>query len=185
MLQKFFAFLLYRIMGWRLEGSIPHEQDKLLVIYLPHTSNWDFVIGWLFIKAEHLDITIFGKDAFNFFPLKYGYSLFGVVPIKRGKRANFVQQAVTLYQSRDRLWTAMAPEGTRSYMNHLKSGYYYLARDADVPLLVVGPNFQQKTITVQPLRHVFTSFDDDAANLMQFSKLMRARKPGRSFRHDQ
>lgn len=182
MLQKLYAFILYRLLGWQFEGEIPRDLPRALFVFLPHTSNWDFVIGWLFIKAENLNITIFAKDAFNFFPLKYGYRYFNVVPIKRSRvkteqSNNFVMQASGLYEDGKALWTAMAPEGTRSQQSSLRSGYYYFAKKADIQLIVVGPDFLNKKLIILPARDVKTSFDEDANALINFSQRCRARYP--------
>ena len=176
MLQKICAFILRRV-GWKLEGEVPRAVPRLVLVLMPHTSNWDFVICWLFIRAERLQITLFGKDGFYFFPFKYFYSWFGVVPIKRGQKANFVEMATSMYQQREHLWTAMAPEGTRSYMPSLKSGYYHLARKANVPVVVVGIDYSKKQIKVLPPRPVMASFEEDAAELVNFSHGMRAKHP--------
>jgi len=167
-------------MGWRLEGEIPRQTCRLLLVFLPHTSNWDFVIGCLFIRAENIDITIFGKDQFYIFPLTYCYDFFGVVPIKRHQKDNFVAQAASLYDNGAMLWTAMAPEGTRSRMDQLKSGYYYFAKKADIPIAVVGPDFVSKTLTITSPRKVMATFEEDAQRLTDFSKTMRAKRPDRS-----
>jgi len=177
MIQKICAFILYRLLGWKLEGKIPRDIKRLLAVYLPHTSNWDFVIGILFVKAENLKITIFGKDAFFVFPFTLGYRYFRVVPIKRNKKGNFVEQAAALYDDDRELWTAMAPEGTRSQVAALKSGYYYFAKKAAIPVLLAGLDFKKKSLVVQPVRPLFDSFAADAANLIEFSQSLTARRP--------
>lgn len=181
MIQKCCAFLLYRLLGWRLSGEIPYQQKKLMIVFVPHTSNWDFVVGWLLVRAEDLQVTIFAKDQFDFFPFTYAYSFFGVVPIKRHKSANFVEQATQLYQQENRFWGAMAPEGTRGYIQQLKSGYYYLAKAANVQLLVVGLDFKKKTVVIEPLRNVLPTFDQDVVCMSTFGKSIHAKIPSQNF----
>lgn len=175
--QRFCRFLLYRVLGWSIDGRIPHEVKRLLVVFLPHTSNWDFVIGWLFICAEKIDVTIFGKDQFYVFPLKYGYDYFGVIPIKRNESQNFVQQAAARYDDGAELWTAMAPEGTRSYRASLRSGYYYFAKTADIEILTVGPDFKNKTLRVLPPRKTAETFEADANQLTEFARECVGKRP--------
>jgi 1-acyl-sn-glycerol-3-phosphate acyltransferase len=165
------------MLGWKLDGITPHNIERLLAVYLPHTSNWDFVIGLLFVKAERIHVTIFGKDAFNFFPFTWCYRYCRVVPIKRHQKSNFVEQAAALYDNGANLWTAMAPEGTRSRVNELKSGYYYLAKTAAIPILVVGLDFRKKSLVLCPSRPVFNSFAEDAENLIEFSNNLTAKRP--------
>lgn len=181
MRRNIYALFLYRVLGWRLEGELPQNLPRALLVFLPHTSNWDFVIGWLFIRAESLDVTIFGKDAFNFFPLSYGYRFFGVVPIKRnldGVQANdFVAQVSSLYDKGKPLWTAMAPEGARSQQAELRSGYYFLAKQAGIKIIVVGPDFENKKLIVMPAREVKPSYAEDQRDLIEFSERCRAKRP--------
>ncbi len=175
MLRKFFNFLLYRLLGWRLEGELPREQKKLLMVFLPHTSNWDFFIGLMFMIAEGVQIRIFAKDQFYFFPLTYCYKALNIVPIKRDESTNFVQQAAQSYASRDELWSIITPEGTRSRVQQLRSGYYYLAKEANVPILLIGPDFKNKKFVIGPFRHVEDSFEADVVLLHEFSKSMHGK----------
>ena len=176
MTQRFSAFILYRLLGWKIDGVIPHELSKLLIILLPHTSNWDFVFGMLYVKAENINATVFGKDGFYFFPFTYCYKYFNIVPIERRKKSNFVAQAAALYIETDSLWTAMAPEGTRSKVDNLKSGYYHFAKAADVPLLIVALDFDKKALVVREPRKVKPSFAEDEADLLAFSRSIAAKR---------
>ncbi|HAU67569.1 MAG TPA: hypothetical protein DCW52_04155 [Gammaproteobacteria bacterium] len=178
--QRFYRYILYDLMGWTIDGEIPHDERRVLVVFLPHTSNWDFVIGWLLICAEKITITIFGKDQFNFFPFNYAYRYFNVVPISRKKSQNFVKQAAAQYDDDAALWTGMAPEGTRSYQAALRSGYYHLAKEAGVQILTVGPDFRNKRILIEPLRNVEETFEQDAALLIAFSKRCVGKRPNMS-----
>lgn len=186
MRRNIYALFLYKVLGWRLVGDVPRDLPRALLVFLPHTSNWDFVIGWLFIRAESLKITIFAKDAFNFFPLNYGYRYFNAVPIKRnlngGQPNNFVAQASELYSNEQALWTAMAPEGTRSQQAKLRSGYYFLARQAGVKIIVVGPDFDGKKLIILPARDAKPSYAEDAQDLIEFSQRCRAKRPDNSVR---
>lgn len=178
MVNKLIFFIIYRVCGWCIEGRIPRESRRHLFVFLPHTSNWDFVIAWMFIRAERLEITIFGKDAFYFFPFSALYRFFRVIPIKRDSNNDFVAQAAAMYDNDRALWTAMAPEGTRSYTGKLHSGYYYLARQANIPLVVVGVDFPRKKILIREPRRVLGSFAEDADDLIAFSRQCVGKKPG-------
>ncbi|MFT5136781.1 MAG: 1-acyl-sn-glycerol-3-phosphate acyltransferase [Arenicella sp.] len=176
MLQKICAFILYRLLGWRIVGEIPRDHPRLVLLCLPHTSNWDFVMAMLFLKAEKLQLTIFGKDGFYFFPLTILYKFFNVVPISRSKKSNFVEQAAKLYDNDVALWTGMAPEGTRSKINSLKSGYYHLAKTADVWVTVLGMDYSHKKLVIKPARPVLETFAADEADLIAFSQSLVAKR---------
>jgi hypothetical protein len=74
----------------------------------------------------------------------------------------------------------MAPEGTRSHRAKLKSGYYYLAKQANLPIVAVGLCFKDKILTVESPREIFDSFEEDSQNLIAFAQTMRAKRPGLS-----
>lgn len=177
MLQKIFVKILYDWLGWTLEGEIPRDHKRLLLVFLPHTSNWDFIFALLFIQAEQIRVTIFAKDALYFFPLKYFYRTFNVVPVKRNVRSNFVDQTAALYDDGAELWTAMAPEGSRSYQSDLRSGYYYFAKKANIKISLVGPDFKNKTFRIMPPRLVLETFEDDAKELIEFSSECQGKRP--------
>ena len=177
MVQRFCAYVLYRLFGWKLLGDIPRDVPQLIFVCLPHTSYWDFIFVVLFVKAENIKATIFGKDGFYFFPLTLGYKYFRVVPVKRNQKNNFVQQAAELYQDGTPLWTAMAPEGTRSKMAKLKSGYYYLAKTADIPIVPVGLDFKSKRVVFESPRKVLETFELDEESLLKFSRSFSGKRP--------
>ena len=176
-MQNFYRYILYRLLGWKIVGQLPARYKSYLFVFLPHTSNWDFIIGMLLIKAEKIKVTAFGKDGFYFFPFTYFYRYFNVIPIRRDKSDNFVDQAAKRYQAEQPLWTVMAPEGTRSKVTNLKSGYYYLAKQANVPVVVVGLDFVNKTIIMQEPRSILASLPEDHAQLLKFNQPLTGRRP--------
>jgi len=176
-IQKICAFLLYRVLGWSIQGKVPFDHSRLVYLCVAHTSNWDFVLGMLFIKAENVKLTLFGKDGFYFFPFNHAYHYLNVVPIRRDKKSNFVEQSAKLYDGGQSRWTGIAPEGTRSYMSGLKSGYYYLAKTADVPVTAVGLDYKKKQLVLMAPRAVLASFAEDEADVIAFSQSLAAKRP--------
>lgn len=180
--QKFFSYIFYNLLGWKIDGRIPFENKRLVLALLPHTSNWDFVIARLLISAENIQMTIFGKDAFYFFPFKVFYRFFDVAPISRGKSQNFVEQASKLFDDNTMLWAGMAPEGTRGYRDKLRSGYYYLAKTAGVDILSVGLDFNNKRVIILAPRPIFDTFEQDADELIKLSNRCSAKRPEHTLR---
>lgn len=174
--QKICHYILFKLLGWRLLGEPPNE-DKYLFVAVPHTSNWDFVYGWLAIHALKLNVKIFAKDVFFIFPLNYVCRFLGVLPVNRRKSTNFVDSVAEQFAKIDRLRLLITPEGTRSFQPTLKSGYYYLAQKANIPIVVAGPNFKDKTFTILPARGPLPSFEEDQAQVIQFCKTQHGRHP--------
>ena len=76
MIQKLCHYIFFDLLGWRMIGEVPQGVDKYIFAALPHTSNWDFVYGWMAIRALNLNVTIFVKDTFFVWPITYFLSIF-------------------------------------------------------------------------------------------------------------
>jgi 1-acyl-sn-glycerol-3-phosphate acyltransferase len=172
--------ILFKLLRYKQLGETP-TADKYLFVGLPHTSNWDFLIGWLAIKAMGLDVTIFAKDAYFVWPLNYLCKLFGVAPVNRRESTNFVDAIARQYTETDKLAVLLAPEGTRKFQLKLKTGYYYLAKKAAVPIVLAGPDYKNRTFTIMPAREPMDTLEEDVADLIEFCKSMHARNPKQSF----
>jgi 1-acyl-sn-glycerol-3-phosphate acyltransferase len=168
------------MLGWRIVGPHPTEL-KFIFVAVPHTSNWDFFYGWLAIQALDLDVKIFAKDVFFTWPLNYFCAFFGVLPVNRRKRTNFVDSIAEKIEQAEKLRLLITPEGTRIFKSTLKSGYYHLAKKANVPIVVAGPNFQNKTFAIMPPRKPMATFEEDQAQVIAFCKTQNGRHPENTF----
>ncbi len=154
---------------------------KYLFVGAPHTSNWDFVFGWLAINALNLNVKIFAKDVFFVWPLKYLCHWLGVMPVNRRRSTNFVDSVAAMFEEYDSLAALITPEGTRGYSPVLKSGYYHLAKKAGVPIVVAGPDFKDKTFTILPARPPMATFEEDEAQVIEFCRNLVGKRPTDSF----
>ncbi len=180
MLQKVCAFILFRLCGWKIIGQ-PPAAKKYIFVGVPHTSNWDFVYGWLAINALQLNVKIFAKDVFFIWPLNHLCNWLGVMPVNRRRSTNFVDSVAAMFDEYDNLAALITPEGTRGYRPVLKSGYYHLALKAGVPIVVAGPNFEEKTFTISEARDPFSTFEEDEANVIEFCRELIGKQPSDSF----
>ena len=180
MLQKICSFILFRILGWKVEGQLP-TQKKLILAGLPHTSNWDFPIAWLVIVALDLNMSIFVKDIYHTWPLNYLCKFFGVLPVNRRKSTRFVDAVAEQYIGADTLRAVIAPEGTRKFSPKLKSGYYYIAKTANIPIVLAAPNYRKKTYVFMPARFAMDTFEEDEKDLIAFCKKISGKNPANSF----
>lgn len=182
MINKICRFIFFRVLGWRMIGEPPRDLKKYIFAGAPHTSNWDFVYGWMATRALDLEVTIFVKDAYFIWPLTYFCRFFGVAPVNRRESTNFVDSISRQFAERDHLIALITPEGTRKRVEQLKSGYYYLAKQANVPIVVAGPNYPEKSFTVLPARPALASFEQDQAQIIEFCKSMGPRIAQKTFR---
>ena len=169
MIQKICKFVFFQLLGWKVIGKLP-EEKRYLFVAAPHTTNWDFIYAWMAVRTMGLEVTIFAKDAYYIWPLRPFCWFFGVAPVNRRESTNFVDAVVRQYEEREELIAMITPEGTRSFRPNLKSGYYYLAVNAQIPLVLAGPNYKEKSFTLMPPRPPMASFEEDEQDVIEFCK---------------
>lgn len=162
-------------------GSPPADLTKYLFVAVPHTSNWDFVYGWMASRALNLNLTIFVKDAYFVWPLNYFCRFFGCAPVNRRESTNFVDAISQRFADSEQLIALITPEGTRKKVDELKSGYYHLAKKANVPIVLAGPNYKDKSFTLAPPRPPLATFEEDQAQIREFSQTVHGKHPENSF----
>ncbi|MEY3946798.1 MAG: hypothetical protein RJB03_1504 [Bacteroidota bacterium] len=143
MITRFFI-LIFKLNGWKIVGTVPPEIKKAVVIAAPHTSNWDFVYAVAIFKMLKLKIRYLIKRELNFFPLSILLKNTGAIPVERSKRHNLTDEIVNMLKSSDELLVAIPAEGTRSRVEKWKSGFYYTALNAGVPVLPGYLDFKKK-----------------------------------------
>jgi 1-acyl-sn-glycerol-3-phosphate acyltransferase len=144
-----FAKLLVRLTGWKTEGTV-HQPPRFVIIAAPHTSNWDAFIMLAAAYIFRVKLAWFIKDAAFFFPLGVIIRAFGGVPIDRMARSNVVAQAVERFQQSERLILAVPPEATRKKSTGWKTGFYHIARGANVPIVLGYLDYRRKVAGMGP-----------------------------------
>lgn len=136
-----------RLVGWRIEGTIPNV-THCIIVGAPHTSNWDFVLAILAIFALDLRASWLGKHTFVNGPLRPLWQRLGGIPVDRRAPQGMVAQIVAQYRQQPHLILGVAPEGTRRRVDHWKLGFYYIARDAGVPIVPLGFDYGRRTLKI-------------------------------------
>jgi 1-acyl-sn-glycerol-3-phosphate acyltransferase len=129
-----FAATLLRAAGWQLAGGAP-DIPRCVVIFAPHTSNWDFVLLLLARSAFGLRVSYLAKHTLFRFPFAWFFRLTGGIPVDRAEHHHVVISMARRFAEQPRLWLAIAPEGTRAKTDHWRSGFYRIALAASVPVL--------------------------------------------------
>lgn len=165
-------------MGWRITGAFP-DLRKFVVIVAPHTSNWDFIVGFAAYLAIELDASWLGKHTIFRWPFGALFRYFGGIPVVRSQAANVVDLHVREFNAREHLVFVIAPEGTRKRIPEWKSGFYRIAVGAGVAIVPVALDFGQRLIRILP---PFTPTSDYEADLGQlkanFTRDMARRPEG-------
>ena len=167
-MRKIAKIIFLKWMGWSIKGQTPTVK-KYLIVVAPHTSNWDFVIGVFARKIlPNFNPRYFGKKELFIFPFGYFFRWLGGYPVERGKHTNFVDQVVAVYNKKDAFCTTITPEGTRSYNPNWKSGFYHIAKKANVPILRVGFDFPSRTIHLDQLYEITKDYDQTLREFKQY-----------------
>jgi 1-acyl-sn-glycerol-3-phosphate acyltransferase len=153
--------------GWRVAGEFPNVA-KLVVIAAPHSTNWDVVWGLLVKVGLRLDIRFIGKREAFVWPLGPLLRSFGGIPIDRSAAHGVVGEMRRQFESHERFWLAIAPEGTRKKVQKWKSGFWHIAHDAGVPILPVYFHYPEKTVGLGPLIHPGGDVDADMTRIREF-----------------
>ena len=132
---RLLAMLLLKAMGWTAIGKEIHN-PKLVLIGAPHTSNWDFPLMLLVVLKLRLKVFWMGKKELFRFPFGWLMRWLGGIPIDRSKSNNVVDQMTEEYARRSELVVLIPPEGTRSKVERWKTGFYHIASNAGVPILL-------------------------------------------------
>jgi 1-acyl-sn-glycerol-3-phosphate acyltransferase len=143
------AIVILKIFRWRIEGR-PPEIPKYVMTAAPHTSNWDFPIGLAIMFAFKMNLKWLGKDALFRWPLGYLFKFLGGIPIDRSKSGDVVAQSIQAFNNKEKMILAIAPEGTRKKVHHWKTGFYYIARGADVPIVMGFLDYAKKVGGIGP-----------------------------------
>jgi 1-acyl-sn-glycerol-3-phosphate acyltransferase len=139
-----------RLRRWRIVGRFPDE-SKYIVIGAPHTTNWDFLQMLLLKGATGVNLHWIGKDSLFRWPLGRVMKWLGGIPVDRKARNNFVDQIVDQFRGHEQLSIAIAPEGTRSKSHYWKTGFYYMAAGAQVPIQLVAIDYRSRALEIGPL----------------------------------
>lgn len=172
--------LALRLAGWRVEGEIP-DRPQLVACVAPHTSNWDFVLGYVAKMALDVRAHWLGKHTLFRGPFGPLLRAMGGIPVDRTAAHGIVAQAVTGFHRHPRLLLGVAPEGTRSRVTRWKSGFYHIAREAGVPIWPVALDWRTRTVRLGPLFTPTGDEDADIAALQEFFAGVRGRHPERAF----
>ncbi len=170
------ARLVLRLLGWTLDVSFPPQPRGVVIVY-PHTSNWDFVIGYLAKVAAGLPLQWIGKDSLFRGPFDALFRRMGGIPVRRGARAGFIDQLVREFAVRERIWIAIAPEGTRSWTDHWKSGFYHLALAARVPVGLATIDWGRRRVELRRTIELTGDPEVDLEQLRAFYRGVRGLRP--------
>ena len=174
---RFFFGFWFRLFGWKID-QFPPKLNKYVIVVAPHTSNWDFAIGYCVKHIANLHPNFLGKDSLFRVPL-VGWFLrnMGGCPVDRSNKLKMVDQVVAKFKELDRFIMAITPEGTRAFNDKWKTGFYYIAYNAKVPIVLAGIDYGLKIVTFSLPIHPTGNVDLDIENMKNFFRPMKGLFP--------
>ncbi len=167
---------LLGLFGWRVV-FVPPPAPKAVVIVYPHTSNWDFPIGVLARAVIAIPIGFIGKDTLFRPPFGGLFRWLGGLPVNRRESTGLVASLAESFARSESLYLAIAPEGTRSRVEHWKSGFYRLALAANVPLGLAFIDYSKREVGIEVWLDLCGREEEDLARIRACYADKRGRRP--------
>ena len=150
MIKALAQFILFKLYKWNIRGNFPKDLKKYIIIGAPHTSNHDFIIGLCIKIILDIPVKFIGKKSLFKFPFGYFFKSVGGVPVNRRKNEKLVDSIIQMYNQRDTFILALSPEGTRSKVIDWKTGFYHIAKGANIPIVAFTFDFGKKQTQIFP-----------------------------------
>lgn len=144
-MKKAIGWLFFKLMGWKFDISVPVKDiSKCVLIAAPHTTNWDFFYAIFAFWYLRIPMKFYIKDSWT--KPWYGFIIksLGGIGIDRSQRSNMVEYAAEMLKQRENLYLLNTPEGSRSWAEQWKTGFYFIAENAQVPIVLSYCDYQKK-----------------------------------------
>jgi 1-acyl-sn-glycerol-3-phosphate acyltransferase len=168
--------MLFKLIGWKMVGDFP-AIDKYVLIAAPHTSNWDFPIGLAICFIGGKKVYWMGKHTLFRGPLGPLARWLGGIPVDRRKSNSLVEQMADVYQQSDKLIVAIPPEGTRKKVEKWKTGFYYIALQAQVPIVLGYLDFKTKSGGCGQVFYPTGDIELDMQEILRFYQGIQGKNP--------
>jgi 1-acyl-sn-glycerol-3-phosphate acyltransferase len=177
-LLRWICTAILRADGWRIEAGLPPGLSKCVLIAAPHTSNWDFVYLLLASFALRLNIYWMGKASLFSGPFGPVMRWLGGIAVNREESGNLVAASVeALKNAEGPVQLVVPPEGTRSRVRRWKTGFYYIAVGAELPILPAYLDFGQRRLGLGPVFHPTGDIERDMPQIQAFYAPMQGKNP--------
>ncbi|WP_052594476.1 1-acyl-sn-glycerol-3-phosphate acyltransferase [Aureispira sp. CCB-QB1] len=176
-MKKIIGKIVIKILGWKIDPNTPKELfEKCVVIAAPHTSNWDYPIAVYSMAALGVNLRYTIKKDWMKFPYGGFFKLMGgigvdrSIPNNRHQRMNLVSAIANLFKKHDQLAVIVQAEGTRALQKKWKTGFYYIALEANVPIALGYLDYQKKVSGIGKMIYPTGDIHRDMSEIMDFYK---------------
>lgn len=176
MIQQISKYILYNLLGWKKTVTVDHP-NKYIICIAPHTSNWDFLIGQLYAKAEDIKANFLMKKEWFFWPLGPMFKAMGGIPVWRSKKCSMTDNLAEQAKKMQTFHLCITPEGTRSLNPEWKKGAYYIALKAQIPLILYGVDYEKREIVCTKSFIPTGDIDNEMKELKLYYKDFKGKHP--------
>jgi len=169
-------WLLYKHLGWTKNVTEAHP-DKYIIALAPHTSNWDFLLGQLYMRAEGMSINFLMKREWFKGLLGTFFRKIGGIPVWRDRHSSMTDNLAEEAKKRDVFHLCITPEGTRKLAPEWKKGFYYIALKAGIPILLYGIDYEKKHIECTKTIIPSGDIESDMKEIKLYFKDFKGKKP--------
>ncbi len=173
-LEIFYKYILTKVLGWKINGEFP-DIKKSVVIFAPHTSYWDAFFGKLYLKNIGVKHKFLSKKELFKFPFHLLMFAYGSIPVSSGR--NFIHQISEIYNSNKEFHIVLSPEGTRKKVTKWKKGFYYIAKKANVPIVVGYIDYKKKEIGIKGVIKNISDMNNTMNVISKMYKNVNAKYP--------
>lgn len=182
MILRFIARVIFLIRPFKFVGDVPNDVKKAIIIFAPHTSNWDAIYGLSFLLIKKIPFIFTAKKDLMFFPLNILLKYLGAIFIDRtnilkktGQTA--VDLIIKKVKTKDRIYVLLEPEGTRSYAPNWKMGFHKLAISLDVPIILGYIDYEKRELGIGGVYRATSDTEKDLNYLKSFYRKVKGKYP--------
>lgn len=179
-MRRLSKFIYFRILGWKVVGNTTCSKEhiqKAVLIAVPHTSWHDFFIALLLRQVVGIKSNFIAKKELFFWPLNLYLKRIGGAPLDRSSGQNKVETIAKLFASKDEFRLALSPEGTRKKVEHWKTGFYYIALAAKVPIIMFTLDFENKQNKISEPFYPTNDIEKDMSKIRSFFEGVKGKIP--------
>ncbi len=173
-------FIYFKILGWKIAGNLNFSKDtvkKAVIIAAPHTSWHDFFVGLYLRKITGVKTNFIGKKELFKWPFNYYFESIGGRAIDRTSGQNKVEAIAKLFEGEDEFRLTLAPEGTRKKVKEWRTGFYYIAKAANVPIIMFTLDFENKQNKISEPFYTTNDKEADFKFLQSFFENVKGKVP--------
>lgn len=168
---------ILKIFGWKITGEFP-DLKKSVVVFAPHTSAWDFILGILYMNEKGVkNYSLVKKEVF-FFPINIIMNALGAIPVDRkNKNSNVASQVVLAFNKNNEFNLIVSAEGSRRKVSNWKRGFYHIAQAANVPIVIGYIDYEMKEVGIEGIVSDTSNLENTMKEINMFYKNVKGKYP--------